>query len=107
MGVRDELRVVTVEFDRMVRTVAQNERQIRSIVDTAYDAFVSADMEGRVLDWNRRAEQLFGWTRQEALGRDVADLIVPDRHQSQHREGFAAVAGGAGRGSHLVVAGGR
>jgi diguanylate cyclase (GGDEF)-like protein/PAS domain S-box-containing protein len=95
VGVRDELRVVTVEFDRMVRTVAQNQRQIRSIVDTAYDAFVSADMEGRVLDWNRRAEQLFGWTRQEALGRDLADLIVPDRYRSQHREGRAAVAGGA------------
>ena len=50
------------------------------------DAFLSLDADGRILAWNDGAERLFGWRRDEALGRDAAELIVaPD-----HRAAFAA-----------------
>jgi diguanylate cyclase (GGDEF)-like protein/PAS domain S-box-containing protein len=93
--VRDELVRVSAEFDRMVQAIAHNERQIRSIVDTAYDAFVSTDRDGQVVAWSRQAEALFGWSRQEVLGEELGALIVPERYRALHRAGLAAVAYGA------------
>jgi diguanylate cyclase (GGDEF)-like protein/PAS domain S-box-containing protein len=91
-GTRDELVRVSVEFDRMVASVAEHQRQLRNIVDTAYDAFVSADSQGRVVDWSSQAERLFGWTREEAVGLEMAGLVVPERYREQHRAGLASAA---------------
>jgi len=68
---------------------------IQPILEIADNAFVSLDGDGRVLEWNPRSEQLFGYSRQEALGATLADLIVPDRHRQFHLDGLArARAGG-------------
>ena len=46
-------------------------------MDNAYDAFVGMDEAGLISDWNPQAEKIFGWSRQEALGRSLAETIVP------------------------------
>jgi PAS domain S-box-containing protein len=46
------------------------------------------DENGIVADWNSQAEKLFGWSRSEALGKPLADLIIPEMHQSAHRAGL-------------------
>ncbi|HEY3120754.1 MAG TPA: PAS domain S-box protein, partial [Vicinamibacteria bacterium] len=48
-----------------------------SVLESAPDAFVGIDDRGRVIAWNARAESLFGWSRQEAIGRKMAELIIP------------------------------
>jgi diguanylate cyclase (GGDEF)-like protein/PAS domain S-box-containing protein len=78
----------------MVESVADHEREVREIVDGAYDAYVSVDDRGLVRDWSRQAEQLFGWRREEAFGRELAELIVPERYRAQHRSGLAQVVAG-------------
>lgn len=57
----------------------RSERLLRSVLDTAQDAFVAVDGYGVVLEWNRRAESMFGWRRDEAMGRNLRDLFVPER----------------------------
>jgi PAS domain S-box-containing protein len=59
-----------------------------AILDIADTAFVSLDARGRVLEWNRRAEELFGYSRSEALGVPLAELIVPERHRAFHLGGL-------------------
>jgi PAS domain S-box-containing protein len=49
-------------------------------VDNLFDAFVSANAEGAITAWNRQAEDTFGWTRPEAMGRPISQLIVPARN---------------------------
>ncbi|HET7388968.1 MAG TPA: EAL domain-containing protein [Nocardioidaceae bacterium] len=88
-GTRDELTRVSAQFDRMVETVADHERAVRDIVDSAYDAFVSMDDRGYIVDWSARAEQLFGWSREEAIGQELGGLIVPERYREPHRNGVA------------------
>ncbi len=56
--------------------------QMRSIIDTASDPFVGMDGRGSVTEWNRRAEAVFGWSRNEALGRPLVDLVAPSSRQS-------------------------
>jgi PAS domain S-box-containing protein len=72
----------------------------RAILEIAHDAFVTLDSEGCVLDWNPRAEELFGYSREEALGSEAAQLIVPERYRERHRAGVRE-AGRSGSGPML------
>jgi diguanylate cyclase (GGDEF)-like protein/PAS domain S-box-containing protein len=46
------------------------------------------DIEGRVVDWNQRATDTFGWSRDEAMGRTVAELIIPPNQRAAHTNGL-------------------
>lgn len=59
------------------------------MLDTALDAVVLMTREGIVAGWNERAERTFGWTRGEAVGRLMADLIIPEQHREAHCSGLA------------------
>ncbi len=69
-----------------------------AVLAAALEAYVAVDAADRVVGWNAAAEALFGYSHDEACGRDVADLIIPERYRQQHRAGVARVtAGGPGR----------
>jgi PAS domain S-box-containing protein len=58
---------------------AQASAQItQAVIKTALDAFVQTDERGIVLEWSVQAEALTGWTRKEALGVDVVDLLIAE-----------------------------
>jgi len=65
---------------------------LRLILDNALDAFVSIDGDGNVVDWNRRAEEIFGWSRDEAMGRPLTETIIPPAQRDAHRAGLARLA---------------
>src|SRR5580704_11723161 len=50
----------------------------RSILDLAFDAFVAIDPQGLIIDWNSKAEAMFGWSRTEALGQSAL-ILAPER----------------------------
>ena len=56
-----------------------SEQLLRSVLETAQDAFVAVDGTGHVLEWNRRAETMFGRGRGDVLGHKLTDLVVPQR----------------------------
>jgi PAS domain S-box-containing protein len=62
--------------------------RVRDIIDTAHEAFVSMDSAGNITAWNRAAEQTFGWPDEKAIGRALADTIVPERYREAHRKGL-------------------
>jgi PAS domain S-box-containing protein len=57
-------------------TLLESEQLAHGIVDTALDAFVQTDQNAIILDWNSQAEKMFGWSRQDALGKNVIELII-------------------------------
>jgi PAS domain S-box-containing protein len=65
---------------------------LRAILAIARNGFVSLDAAGRVREWNARAEELFGYARSEAIGSELAELIVPERYRDQHRAGLRRAA---------------
>jgi len=65
-----------------------SEERTRMIVDTALDAVVSMDSSGLITGWSPQAETTFGWTGAEALGRSLAQTIIPPRHREDHRRGL-------------------
>jgi PAS domain S-box-containing protein len=71
-----------------------SERMARGIIDTALDAFIQMDQNGIIVDWNPQAQALLGWSRAEAIGQVLGDLIVPQRHRGRHRDGLASFVRG-------------
>ena len=86
-----------LERERVEGALAASERQTRKILTTAHDAFVAMDRNGVITDWNPGAEVAFGWPREEVLGRDLAETIIPERYRERHRLGierFLSTGGG-------------
>jgi diguanylate cyclase (GGDEF)-like protein/PAS domain S-box-containing protein len=83
-----------IEIEQAVR---ENELRTRMILESSYDAFIAMDVNGVISDWNQQAEITFGWTRQEAIGAILGNLIVPERFRPAHAAGMKRfVATGAG-----------
>ncbi len=72
-----------------------SEQRHRAILDSALDAILTIDAAGRIVEFNPAAERLFGYSRDEALGQFMADLIIPPAFRERHRLGLARnLAGG-------------
>jgi len=68
--------------------LAESDARAHLIVETAHDAFVGMDDAGLIVTWNAQAESTFGWTREEAVGRLLADTIVPEAFREAHNRGM-------------------
>jgi PAS domain S-box-containing protein len=78
-----------IAHQRTEAALRATEARMAAILDVALDCIVTIDHEGRILDWNPAAEKTFGYTRQEALGQEMAGLIVPPALRERHRAGLA------------------
>ena len=67
----------------------QSEEAKAAVIYTALDSIVIIDEHGRIVDFNPAAEQTFGIPRAEAIGRSLADTIVPPEHRKGHTAGLA------------------
>lgn len=61
--------------------------RLKRAVDQSTDAFIEMDSAGRITEWNRRAESMLGWSRDEAIGQPLRDLIVPEKYRQAHDRG--------------------
>jgi two-component system, cell cycle sensor histidine kinase and response regulator CckA len=65
-----------------------NEQRHRAILDSALDAIVTIDATGKIVEFNPAAERMFGYSRDEAVGQIMADLIIPPTLREQQRAGL-------------------
>ena len=78
-------------------SLRKTEERAQMIIDTALDAVVSMDAHGSITSWNREAEVIFGWSKEEAIGRQMDELIVPEHQRAAYTRGlghFLATAEG-------------
>lgn len=85
-------RAMTLELRQSYERNEAERVRMDLILQNTYDAFIATDAAGRVTDWNRRAVQQFGWTRDQALGRDVGELLVPPAQRVPGEHGFTQFA---------------
>ena len=69
-------------------SLRKSEAHTRRIVEMALDGFIGMDAAGVITDWNAQAELIFGWRRQEAVGRLLSATIVPPQNREAHERGL-------------------
>jgi PAS domain S-box-containing protein len=74
---------------RAQRSVRESEARKSAILASALDCVITIDHRGRVVELNRPAEETFGYRADDAIGREMAELIVPPALRERHRAGFA------------------
>ncbi len=69
------------------QALRQSELRTRAILTSALDAIVTIDEESVIVDWNPHAEVVFGWSRDEAIGKTVYETLIPPSDQEVHKMG--------------------
>jgi len=79
-----------IEAQKKARqALLESEEMARDVIENALDAFIQTDEAGNILEWNPQAEAIFGWSRQEVLGKHLTSLILPQElqlHRQQVKE---------------------
>lgn len=91
IGRTEALDALKNEIAHRARTEAairDNKWRTRMIIESSYDAFIAIDQQGVVTDWNQQAEMIFGWSRHEAVGQSLAELIIPEPLREAHNRGM-------------------
>src|SRR4029077_7053370 len=82
---------LALESVRLHGDLRASEKRTRLILDTALDAVITIDEQGRVTGWNTQAERTFGWSREDVIGRGLAETIIPPRYRAAPAEGVLRV----------------
>jgi PAS domain S-box-containing protein len=83
----NELQREIAERRRAEIEVRDSESRVRAVLDSALDGVIVMNAEGRITDWSAQAEVIFGWPKEEVLGRDLAKTIIPERYREAHSWG--------------------
>ena len=71
-----------------LRPLRESEDQLRAVSDAAHDGIILMDDRGNIVRWNAAAERMFGYTREEIVGRALHRHIVPDRYHADFHAAF-------------------
>jgi PAS domain S-box-containing protein len=102
---KDELGLLTDAFNQMLTQIhdqdealRESAERVRAVLNSAVSGVIVMDAGGKITDWNARAEKKFGLTHLKALGREMAEIIIPPRHRETVRrqmEDFLATGEGS------------
>lgn len=84
-----ELEEQTAELEAINDQFALSEARLRSVIDSSLDAIITIDPDSIITDWNRPAADIFGWSTEEAVGRSLPDMIIPEQHREAHLAGMS------------------
>lgn len=87
LGTR-QLRSRVNECNVAYQDLHEQEERTCAILGASLDGVITIDANDRIVDWNHQAEGIFGWSREEVLGRTLSETIVPQALRERHRQGL-------------------
>jgi PAS domain S-box-containing protein len=84
----ETLQAEIAERKRSEQAQQESEARTKAIVESSLDCIVVINHEGKILEFNPAAEKVFGYSRDEALGRELAQVIIPPSLRERHRRGM-------------------
>lgn len=70
------------------QALKESENRMRAILDSSLDGMITIGENGNVLEWNPRAEEIFGFNASETIGKSLNDLIIPEKYREAHADGM-------------------
>lgn len=86
-GYKSIMRDIT-ERKEAEQKIKESEGQLQTIFNEAPDALIVINEEGNIIRWNPKAEQIFGWSSIEVLGKSIVELIMPEKYKENIAVGF-------------------
>ncbi len=93
---QDELGLLTDAFNQMLDHIHERDSSLRksearkgAILESALDGIISIDQQGCILEFNPAAQRMFGYSRDQVVGKEMAALIIPPSLREKHRRGLA------------------
>jgi len=77
-----------VKTERAEEALRESRNRAQAIIASALDAVVEIDEHGTIFSWNPKAEEIFGWTAEEAIGKRPSETIIPVRYREAHEQGL-------------------
>lgn len=92
---KGELCLLGTGVDTTLRREAElelkkSEEQMLSIFNNSISAVIMMDEEGLITNWNPKAEEIFGWKKEEVIDKQMHQFIVPEEHKERHLQGMQA-----------------
>ena len=84
-----ELEQEIIEHKKMEKEARESKEKLRTITDTAKDAIIMIDTDGKVSFCNSASEKIFGYTAREIMGKNVHSLLCPQKYFGDMKKGFA------------------
>ena len=91
----DEIDAISVGINTMneelewhIRETQENQERIDTIFRNAPDAVIVIDTEGKITEWNPKAEKIFGWKKEEVTKKFLHEIIIPERFREDHKRGM-------------------
>ncbi len=91
----DEIGLLTEAFNHMLMRIeeqthalSESSAKLHAVVNSAMSAVIVMNAKGIITDWNKRAEEMFGWMRSEAIGKELASTIIPENFRIAHSKGL-------------------
>lgn len=97
-----------MRFEQAAMELRESEARKGAIMESSPDAVVTMDHRGTVIEWNTAAERVFGWKREDAIGKLVGDLILPAHERENHQcllAQYVATGAGAWLGKRVEIMG--
>ncbi|MGR3437022.1 ATP-binding protein [Salipiger abyssi] len=82
-------RRVSNQTERRGQELADAYARLNTILQTSLDAVVVSDLQGKILNFNAAAERIFQYSRDEVIGRNIAEVLIPDDYRAAHAAGMA------------------
>ena len=76
------------EAKRIQDAVVESEERNRKIMNAALDAIITVDNQGKITFWNPQSERIFGWKKEEVLGKPIADFIITEEDKMEPQDGM-------------------
>jgi PAS domain S-box-containing protein len=86
----EQLKLELAERMRVEESLRLTEERFRSVAQTAGDAIITIDTRGKIVFWNQAAEEIFGYSADEAMGRGLT-FIMPERFREAHNKGLERI----------------
>jgi len=83
-----DLKNTNIAYRKMSELASQSEALNASVLSASLDAVVTIDSHGRFVEYNHSAEEIFGYSREQAIGESMAELIIPEGFREQHNQGL-------------------
>ncbi|MFQ5854333.1 MAG: PAS domain S-box protein [Anaerolineae bacterium] len=81
---------MAIENARLYARVQETASHLNALIESSGDAMITIDLDGRITSWNRGAEEIYGWSKEEAIGQVIP--MVPEHLRQEALEGIAGMA---------------